>query len=122
MLVVRDVVETSQWFQKALGLTSGHGGDQFEMLMADGQAVLYLHHDGPAEHPTLPASLGTEPGKGVLLYFYVEDVDTVYHRAVQHAATVLDEPHDNPLAHTREFSLRDPNGYGLTVAQTHAGP
>ena len=34
MLQVADVAASSGWYQRALGFTSGHGGDEFEMLYA----------------------------------------------------------------------------------------
>jgi hypothetical protein len=36
MLQVADVVASSQWYQASIGLRSGHGGDEFEMLF-DGE-------------------------------------------------------------------------------------
>jgi hypothetical protein len=34
MLQVADVSASSEWYQRTLGLVSGHGGDEFEMLFA----------------------------------------------------------------------------------------
>ena len=43
MLFVADVEATSEWYQSFLGAESGHGGPEFEMLMADGRTILQLH-------------------------------------------------------------------------------
>ena len=47
MIQVADVVASSQWYQRTLGLVSGHGGDEFEMLFAaepyTSPLVLQLH-------------------------------------------------------------------------------
>ncbi len=32
-------------------------------------------------------------------------------------AELIDEPHENPKARAIEFSLRDPDGYALTISQ-----
>ncbi len=40
MIVVRDVEASSVWYQRLLGLTSGHGGKEFEMLMIDEDLAL----------------------------------------------------------------------------------
>ena len=39
MLVVSDVEASSRWYQDVLGLASGHGGDEYEMLLFDGDLV-----------------------------------------------------------------------------------
>lgn len=117
MLVVRDVPASSRWYQRVLELEGAHGGSEFEMLVRGGDHLLYLHHDDTSAHPTLAKKPGDEPGNGVLLYFAVEDVDRVHERALEAQADVLDAPHDNPVSHAREFSIRDPDGYGITVAQ-----
>ena len=39
MLQVGDVAAASGWYQRTLGLTSGHGGDEFEMRDLDGYVV-----------------------------------------------------------------------------------
>jgi hypothetical protein len=42
------------------------------------------------------------PGNGLLLFFRVDDFD--------------EEPHRNPSTQTHEFSLRDPDGYCVTIS------
>ena len=40
-----------------------------------------------------------------------------YERAIELSADVSDAPHMNELARQYEFSLRDPDGYALTIAR-----
>ena len=117
MIVVGDVAASSDWYQELLGLQSGHGGDDFEMLMSGHDIALLLHHVDAEEHAALtdPRELG--PGGGVLLYFSVDDVQSVAVKAQAMNADVIDEPHENPKARAVEFSLRDPDGYALTISQ-----
>ncbi len=117
MLVVGDVEASSRWYQQLLGLTGAHGGKEFEMLMAGDRLQLMLHHRDAAEHPAIPDPEGGSAGRGVLLYFSVDDVEAVFDRARAMEAELLDEPHENPKAGAVEFSLRDPDGYALTVSQ-----
>lgn len=117
MLVVRDVGASSAWYQEVLGMTSGHGGSEFEMLMADGELALMLHHLEFTEHPAIDDPREGGAGRGVLLYFSVEDVAPFYERALAIGAALIDEPHENPNARSIEFSLRDPDGYAITVSQ-----
>jgi predicted enzyme related to lactoylglutathione lyase len=58
MLMVRDVEASSRWYQQLLGLTSDHGGAEYERLLADRELVLQLHHEGTAHHSTGPAEVG----------------------------------------------------------------
>ena len=116
MLVVRDVPASSTWYQELLGATSGHGGDEFDMIMSGHDLLLALHHSDHIEHPGL-ATPDDTPGSGVLLYFSVDDLDPVFERAQAMGAKLIDEPHMNEKASSVEFSLYDPDGYALTVSQ-----
>jgi hypothetical protein len=40
MIVVTDVVAASRWFQEVIGLASGHGGTEYEMLMDGSELVI----------------------------------------------------------------------------------
>ena len=117
MIVVEDVEASSRWYRELLQLTSGHGGDEFEMLMADDDLALMLHHLDFTEHPAIDDPREGGPGRGVLLYFSVDDVRPAYERAVAMGVVLIDEPHENPKARAIEFSLRDPDGYALTISQ-----
>ena len=117
MLVVKDVSKSSAWYQRLLGLTSAHGGDEFEMLMAGDDLVLTLHHHDVTEHPVIADPAEGVPGRGVLVYFSVDDISRYFALAREMDADLVDEPHMNPKAHAMEFSLRDPDGYALTISQ-----
>lgn len=116
MIVVRDVPASSTWYQELLGATSGHGGEEFEMIMSGHDLLLTLHHTDIEEHPGLAVPDGA-PVSGVVLYFSVEDVHPVFERAKTMGAELIDEPHLNEKARSVEFSLHDPDGYSLTVSQ-----
>lgn len=116
LLVVADVLASSRWYNEILGSSNVHGGDEFGMIMLDDQLVLMLHHRDIDEHPALDVPGDERPGTGVLLYFWVSDVDAAYARALAIEADAVDEPHMNPNAGAVEFSLRDLDGYSVTVA------
>ena len=77
MIVVRDVRTASQWFQDVLSLTTGHGGDEYEMLLDGGELVLQLHRWDAHEHPLLGDPGDPSRGNGILLWFSTDDVDAV---------------------------------------------
>jgi catechol 2,3-dioxygenase-like lactoylglutathione lyase family enzyme len=116
MLVVRDVVASSAWYQRLLGCKSGHGGPDFEMLV-EGDALLLMLHRQDSEEHAFGRSGEANRGAGVCVYFRVEDLDAVHRRAVQMKATILGGPKENSLAHQRELELQDPDGYFITICQ-----
>ena len=56
------------------------------------------------------------PGNGLLLFFRVDDFDMALKRARALVARLEEEPHTNPNTRTQEFSLRDPDGYYVTIS------
>jgi len=56
------------------------------------------------------------PGNGLLLFFRVDDYDAVLKRAGALVDRFEEEPHLNPNTQTQEFSLRDPDGYYVTIS------
>lgn len=113
---VVDVEKSSLWYQELLGLQSKHGGDVFEILAEPkGRAVLCLHHWGSHRHPTI-SNPEIPVGNGLILYYRVEDIDQIWKRAKKLQVKVEEEPHINPNSQQREFSIRDPDGYYLTIS------
>jgi hypothetical protein len=56
------------------------------------------------------------PGNGLLLFFRVDDFDEALMRARALVTRFEEEPHLNPNTETMEFSLRDPDGYYVTIS------
>lgn len=56
------------------------------------------------------------PGNGLLLFFRVDDFDAALPRARSLVSRLEEEPHVNPNTGTMEFSLRDLDGYYVTVS------
>src|SRR6478735_4086685 len=52
----------------------------------------------------------------LLLFFRVDDFGTALARAGALVARLEEEPHVNPNTGTEEFSLRDPDGYYVTIS------
>ena len=115
MLTCRTVSASSEWYQRTLGLTSAHGGDEYEMLMYDGALVLQLHEVDAPEHPYLvdPAE---RFGNGVAVWFESAEYPAAVERARAVGAEFLEDDHVNELAHHREIWLRDPDGYVVVVS------
>ncbi len=118
MLQVNDVATSSAWYQSALGLRSGHGGDEYEMLFDGDDFVLQLHRIDAHEHGFGRPESGDRRGAGVSLWFEAGDraaFDTMVDRARTAGAAFVTEPSWNPLAHHHEAALVDPDGYVFVI-------
>ena len=115
---VGDVARSVAWYQSLLGLPqTAPAHDHFgQVLDSDGTVLLCLHEWGAHEHPSLMSPGHAEPGNGLLLFFRVDDFDAALPRAHALVARLEEEPHLNANTGTMEFSLRDPDGYYVTVS------
>ena len=114
---VADVPKSFRWYQSLLGLPeTAPAHDYFgQILDADGTVLLCLHEWGAHEHPTLTSPDDATPGNGLLLFFRVDDFDAALPRA-RALGRLDEESHLNPATGTMEFSLRDPDGYYVSIS------
>ena len=114
---VRDVPGSCHWYQSLFGQpeTSPAHADFGQILDSDGTVLLCLHEWGAHEHPSLMSPDHATPGNGLLLFFRVDDFGMALARARALVARLEEEPHVNPNTGTEEFSLRDPDGYYVTI-------
>ena len=119
---VRDVPGSLKWYQSLLGLPeTAPAHDYFgQVLDLDGTVLLCLHEWGDHEHPSLISPDRATPGNGLLLFFRVDDLDSALPRARALVNQLAEEPHVNPSTGTPEFSLRDPDGYYVTISALSA--
>ena len=115
---VSDVPSSFKWYQSLFGQpeTQPHHSYFGHILDPDGTVLLCLHEWGAHEHPSLMSPDNATPGNGLLLFFRVDDFEMSLKRARKLAATLEEEPHENPNTRTKEFSLRDPDGYYVTIS------
>ena len=117
MLVVSDVERSSAFYCAVLGLESGHGGDEYEQLVHNGEIVMQLHHDGEDDHDHAPlVDPDVQAGNGLLVWFEVADFDGAVARARTAGADVERDVHTNPNAKQLEFWFRDPDGYRVVLS------
>ena len=115
---VRDVAASFKWYQSLFGQPeTAPGHDYFgQILDTDGMVLLCLHQWGAHEHPSLMRPDNCTPGNGLLLFFCVDDYEVALKRARALVVRFEEEPHVNPNTQTWEFSLRDPDGYYVTIS------
>lgn len=119
MIVVNDVEASSRWYQAVLGLHSGHGGNEYEQLLHEGEIVLQLHHWDAHEHLHLGNPALTPYGNGSLLWFETKTFPAILKRIKATQAVVLEGPLINPNANHLEIWLRDLDGYVVVVASPY---
>ena len=115
---VADVAGSFRWYQSLFGqVESQPAHEEFGQIVdSDGTVLLCLHQWGAHEHPPLTSPDHATPGNGLLLFFRVDDFDETLARAQVLVSALEEEPHVNPNTGTPEFSLRDPDGYYVTVS------
>ncbi|MCC8943437.1 VOC family protein [Bradyrhizobium ivorense] len=115
---VADVPQSFAWYRSLLGLPAAAPAHDYfgQIVDSDGTVLLCLHAWGAHEHPTLTSPANATPGNGLLLFFRVDDFELALPRARALAERLEEEPHLNPNTGTMEFSLRDPDGYYVTIS------
>jgi catechol 2,3-dioxygenase-like lactoylglutathione lyase family enzyme len=115
---VADVARSFRWYQTLFGQPESAPAHEYfgQLCDDDGTVLLCLHRWGDHGHPTLASPDRAMPGNGLLLFFRVDDFDA----ALQRARTLVDAleqaPDVNPATGTREFALRDPDGYYVMIS------
>lgn len=115
---VNDVARSFTWYQTLFGHaeTEPAHDDFGQIVDTDGTVLLCLHQWGAHGHPTLMSPDTATPGNGLLLFFRVDEFDAILTRARALVARLEEEPRTNPSTRTDEFSLRDPDGYYVTIS------
>jgi catechol 2,3-dioxygenase-like lactoylglutathione lyase family enzyme len=119
---VADVAASLKWYQSLLGLPESAPAhdDWGQIIDEDGTVLLSLHGWGTEDHPSLMSPRDAKPGNGLLLCFRVDNFDATLSRARALTGRLEEEPHENQNTGTMEFSLRDPDGYYVTISALDA--
>lgn len=115
LIVVKDVEESSQFYQTLLQCDSGHGGPEYEMLSINSELILQLHAQDVHEHPEM-FKPEAEVGNGIILWFRTHAFDQAVLRAKEMKVEIVAEPHVNPLANQNEIWLKDLDGYLIVIS------
>ena len=120
IIAVKDVEASSNWYQLIFGFRRTHGGHEyFAVLVSEAdEIVLCLHKWGEHDHPTMTNPTIT-PGNGLILYFRTDDVEILRQNIDKIGNVVEKDVHLNPNSLKKEFSIKDPDGYYLTITEFH---
>ena len=116
IIAVKDVQNSSKFYQNLLNCKSEHGGKMFEILTDGSVVILCLHKWGEHEHPTM---LNPEKfvGNGLILFFRVDNLKQVFENAQKLNATIEKEIHHNENSLKDQFILRDLDNYYLIISE-----
>ena len=119
---VRDVPTSFKWYLSLFGQPEAEPAHTYfgQLVDSDGTVLLCLHQWGAHEHPSLTSPDNATPGNGLLVFFRVDDFEMSLTRARALVARLEEEPQTNPNTGTPEFSLRDPDGYYVTISALSA--
>jgi catechol 2,3-dioxygenase-like lactoylglutathione lyase family enzyme len=119
---VADVGRSIRWYQSLFGQPETPPAHDYfgQIVDTDGTVLLCLHQWGAHEHPSLGDPGRSQPGNGLLLFFRVDDFDEALPRARALVTRLEEEPHVSANTGTREFALRDPDGYHVMVSALDA--
>jgi predicted enzyme related to lactoylglutathione lyase len=115
---VTDVTLSFKWYLSLFGHAETLPAHDYrgQICDSDGTVLLCLHQWGSHDHPSLMSPEKAQPGNGLLLFFRVDEFDMTLQRARSLVSRLDEEPHLNPATGTREFALRDPDGYHVMIS------
>ena len=106
-LQVRDIGHAAEFYERELGLERAPGPPHAVVFAT--QPIAFALRD-PLPVTNLDSG---QPGLGVALWLRADDAQALHDQLVQHGVTILTEPVDGPFGRT--FTLRDPDGYAITI-------
>jgi predicted enzyme related to lactoylglutathione lyase len=119
IIAVKDVEASSKWYQSVFGCKSMHGGKEFDVLVSEnGEIFICLHKWGEHQHPTM-TNPGITPGNGLILYFRTDNMNMIRKNVEKTGGILVEDIHLNLNSTKKEFSIRDPDGYYLTITEFH---
>ena len=80
--------------------------------------LICLHKWGAHEHPTM-INPNITPGNGLILYFKTGKMNDIRKNAEKIGWPSEEDIHVNPNSTKKEFSMKTPDGYYLTVTEYH---
>jgi predicted enzyme related to lactoylglutathione lyase len=120
IIAVKDVEASAKWYEEIFGFKNAHCEKDFAVLVSENDdIILCLHKWGEHQHPSL-TDQNIFAGNGLLLYFRTDNLEAI-RKKVEHIGCVIEEEiHLNPNSLKKEFSIKDPNGYFLTITEYHS--
>ena len=119
IIAVKDVNESSQWYQAVFDCKKTHEGDTFSVLVdKNNEVLLCLHVWGEHDHPTM-TNPNITPGNGLILYYKTDNLEGIRQNIEKMNYPVEEDINLNPNSMKKEFSVRDQDGYFWIITEYH---
>lgn len=119
IVAVKDVEASSRWYQQVFGVRRVHGGEDFAVLTSENDEILLCLHKWQEHHHPTMMNPGITAGNGLILYFRTDNMKAIRQNVEKMGSKVEEDIHLNASSLKNEFSLRDPDGYYLTITEFH---
>ena len=117
ILAVHDLQASAEWYRSVFNCQST-GVHLINLVTDAGEVLLCLHPWGEHGHPSLQ-NPKQGSGNGLLLYFRTVNLEAIRKNVAAIKHPIDEDIHLNPHSGCREFSLRDLDGYFLTITEYH---
>lgn len=119
IIAVKDVQKSAKWYETAFNCKNKHGGENFAVLVTEKDEILIcLHQWEMHEHPTMQ-NPNIVAGNGLILYFRTENMKLIRENLEKMQYSIEKEIAVNENSLKMEFSVRDLDGYYLTITDFH---
>lgn len=120
VIAVKDVEASTNWYRQVFGFRRASGAKGiFAVLVSENdEIILCLHKWEAHEHPAMKNPEIT-PGNGLILYLRTQNMNAIRQNIEKTSAAIEEETHLNSNSLKHEFSLRDPDGYYITITEFH---
>jgi len=119
IIAVKDIEASLNWYQQVFGFRKIHGGNEFAVLVSENDEILLCLHKWEEHHHPTMTNPDVTPGNGLILYIRTEDINSMRQNVDKIGGVVEDDIHLNPNSLKKEFSIKDPDGYYLTITEFH---
>lgn len=111
-LYVKDPLKSVEFYEN-LGFHKDRVSKDFAIVKLDEFSLWLVNQAGAKDNEQFEnEALAEHKGAGLYIYIATENIDGYYHGLVDKGLRPSSKPHDWPWG-TREFVLRDPDGYKL---------
>jgi uncharacterized glyoxalase superfamily protein PhnB len=114
ILLVKDVTISANWYRDKLGFTiNGFYGEpaDFAIIERDGQHIMFSKANPEGIKPNWKIAEKTSN-----VYFWVDDIETLYNEFIKSGATIDYSLYTAPHG-VKEFGINDPDEYDISFGE-----
>lgn len=106
---VRDREASARFYEESIGLTRLPAPNPAAAVFSTGGVAFAVRDPFPGVDLDAPSQLGA----GIGIWFHNDDTEALHARLLAEGVPIVQEPFEGPFG--LQFSLRDPDGYIVTI-------